>query len=490
MSRRKRGTLVLAILLAASALGAAEIQLTALLVPDGKSFDLNFTRTSRAPSKASMAATVKMEKTQASIDLRFEKMEPAVLFAGDMSAYVLWAVAIDGTADNLGEVFVDRKDCSASQPFFTTKKIFALIVTAEPYAASNRPTEVVLFTSGGVVLGGVRNTPFTFRNFQTGPKPALESISGFQYSDDTPVAYRQAKKVMEVADKMNAAEVNPNAMRDAKTAYANAENSVNARVGKKQITDYSRLAVQLASQAIRDTVRANEAKAAAEAEAKRQAEKAALEQRAQAAETEAQRVSRELREVETQRLALSQESKELAQQRDAFAADRDRVAAERDKVAFERDAVAAEREAIKKERDELAGMLKGALSKVADTNETARGVIVSLPGILFDVNKATLKLPSQLTIAKLAGILTVFQNMNLSIEGYTDSTGTDELNMKLSADRARAVYDFLRDQGIPESRMKYQGFGPANPVAPNDSEFNRAKNRRVEVVLTQAARIP
>jgi len=483
MSQRKRVIPVLAVLLASSALAATEIQLTALLIPQGKTFDMMFSRTSRAPSKATMAATVKMEKTQASIDLRFEKMEPAVLFAGDMSAYVLWAVAIDGTADNLGEVFVDRKDCSGSQPFFTTKKIFALIVTAEPYAASNRPTEVVLFSSGSVVVSGVRNTPFTFKDFQTGPKPALESISGFQYSDDTPVAYRQARKVMEVADKMNAAEVNPSAMRDAKTAYANAENAAKARSGKKPITDFSRLAVQLASQAIRDTVRANEAKAAAEAEAKRQAEKAALEQRAQAAETEAQRVSRELKEVETQRAALAQESRELAQQRDAFAADRDRVAAERDNVAYER-------ESIKKERDELAGMLKGALSKVAETNETARGVIVSLPGILFDLNKATLKLPSQLTIAKLAGILTVFQNMNLSIEGYTDSTGTDELNMKLSADRARAVYDFLRDQGIPEYRMRYQGFGPANPVAPNDTEFNRSKNRRVEVVLTQATKTP
>ena len=483
MSQRKRVIPVLAVLLASSALAATEIQLTALLIPQGKTFDMMFSRTSRAPSKATMAATVKMEKTQASIDLRFEKMEPAVLFSGDMSAYVLWAVAIDGTADNLGEVFVDRKDCSGSQPFFTTKKIFALIVTAEPYAASNRPTEVVLFSSGSVVVSGVRNTPFTFKDFQTGPKPALESISGFQYSDDTPVAYRQARKVMEVADKMNAAEVNPNAMRDAKTAYANAENAAKARSGKKPITDFSRLAVQLASQAIRDTVRANEAKAAAEAEAKRQAEKAALEQRAQAAETEAQRVSRELKEVETQRAALAQESRELAQQRDAFAADRDRVAAERDNVAYER-------ESIKKERDELAGMLKGALSKVAETNETARGVIVSLPGILFDLNKATLKLPSQLTIAKLAGILTVFQNMNLSIEGYTDSTGTDELNMKLSADRARAVYDFLRDQGIPEYRMRYQGFGPANPVAPNDTEFNRSKNRRVEVVLTQATKTP
>jgi outer membrane protein OmpA-like peptidoglycan-associated protein len=490
MFLRKRAGFVLAILLAAGVLSAAEIPLTALLVPDGKSVELNFMRTPRAPGKAAMNATIQMEKPQASIELRFDKMEPAVLFAGDISAYVLWAVAIDGTVDNLGEVFVDRKNCSGTQPFYTTRKIFALMVTAEPYAASNRPTEVVLFTSGGVIMGQVKNTPFTFTNFQTGFKPALESISGFQYSDDTPVAFKQAQKALDMAEKMKAAEVNANAVRDAKTAFTNANNVVKARGNKKQITDFSRLAVQLASQAIRDTVRANEAKAAVEAEAKRQAEKAALEQRANAAESETQRIARELKEVETQRAALAQESKELILQRDKLAAERDINAAERDKVAAERDAVAAEREAIRQERDRLAGMLKGALSTVAETNETARGVIVSLPGILFDLNKATLKIPAQLTVAKLAGILMVFQNMNLSIEGFTDSTGSDELNMNLSTERARAVYEFLKGQGIPDARMRYQGFGPANPVAPNDTEFNRAKNRRVEVVLTQSNRKP
>ena len=91
---------------------------------------------------------------------------------------------------------------------------------------------------------------------------------------------------------------------------------------------------------------------------------------------------------------------------------------------------------------------------------------------------------------KLAGILMVFPNMNLSIEGYTDATGSADLNMRLSTERARAVYEFLLAQGVANTRMKYQGFGPENPVAPNDSEANRARNRRVEVVLTQAPRRP
>lgn len=490
MSVRNRLILATGVLLATTALAAAEVQLTALTLQEGKTLEVRFARSSRAPAKAAMQASIQFQNGQASIDLSFEKMEPAVLFAGDISSYVLWAVTIDGAADNLGEVAVDRKNASGSQRYFTGKKVFALMVTAEPIAAVTHPTEIVMFTSGEIVMKGIPNTPFKFTGFQTGAKAALDSIAGIRYNDETPVAVKQAQKAFELADKIKAADVNPKAVRDAQAAFAKSSGLVKSGGSKKEIADYARLAFQLASQAINDTIKANEAKAAAEAEAKRQAEKAALEQRATAAETESQRVSRELKEVVAQREAMAQEARELALQRDKLAAEKNVIAAERDVAAAERDSLAVQREAIRKERDEMAGMLRGALSSVAETNESARGVIVSLPGILFDLNKATLKIPAQLTVAKLAGILMVFQNMNLSIEGYTDSTGTDELNMRLSTDRARAVYDFLKAQGIPESRMRYQGFGSDRPVAPNDTEPNRARNRRVEVVLTQASKTP
>jgi outer membrane protein OmpA-like peptidoglycan-associated protein len=244
----------------------------------------------------------------------------------------------------------------------------------------------------------------------------------------------------------------------------------------------------LASQAIKDVLKAREEKAAAEAEAKRLAERAALEERASTAESESARIARQLKEVELQRQALAAETADLAKLTEKLTAEKTALAADRDAVAAERDRVAADREAIRKERDELASRLKGALSSVAETTETARGVVVSLSGILFDVGKATLMPASQVSVAKLAGILTVFAQMNLSIEGYTDSTGSLELNMRLSTERARTVYEFLLGQGIAADRMKYQGFGPENPVAPNDAEANRSKNRRVEVVLTQAVR--
>jgi len=465
MSRRNFAVFTLASLLASSALAGAEVKLTALTFQPGSSVPVSFLRTSRAPSRSAMQATVLYDNGQASVKLNYQKMEPAVLFAGDISAYVLWAVTLDGSAENLGEVIADKKSASGSLLGYTGKKAFALIVTAEPFATVTKPTELVLFYSAELRGKGVQSTPFTFKNFTTDYRPAIDSIAYVQYNDPTPAAVKQAKKALEIAEKMNAAEVNPKAVDGAKVAFGKAM----AAGDKKVKADQARAAAQLAAQAIKDTIKANEEKAAAEAEAKRLAEKAALEQRATTAEGESERIARELREVQIQREALAIESADLAKMTEKLAAERD---------------------AIKKERDELAGMLKGALSSVAETTETARGVVVSLSGILFDVGKATLKPASQHTVAKLAGILMVFTNMNLSIEGYTDSTGSIDLNMRLSMDRARAVYEFLMTQGISNSRMKYQGFGPDNPVAPNDTEANRARNRRVEVVLTQAAKTP
>jgi outer membrane protein OmpA-like peptidoglycan-associated protein len=420
-----------------------------------------------------MKATVLYDNGQTSVKLSYEKMEPAVLFAGDISAYVLWAVTLDGTTENLGEVIADKKSASGSLQGFTGRRAFALMVTAEPFATVARPTELVVFVSGEVAGVNIQNTPFTFKDFTTDYKPALDSIASIQYNDPTPAAIKQAKKAIEIAEKVNAAEVNPKAVDGAKVAFGKA---MAATGDKKVMADQARAAAQLAAQAIKDTVKANEAKAAAEAEAKRLAEKAALEQRATTAEGESARIARELREVQTQREALAIESADLAKLTE--------------KLSAERNALAAERDAIKKERDELAGMLKGALSSVAETSETARGVVVSLSGILFDLGKATLKPASQISVAKLAGILMVFPHMNLSIEGHTDSTGSADLNMRLSMERARSVYEFLMGQGISSGRMRYQGFGPNNPVAPNDSEFNRARNRRVEVILTQAVKTP
>src|SRR5262249_38112012 len=100
-------------------------------------------------------------------------------------------------------------------------------------------------------------------------------------------------------------------------------------------------------------------------------------------------------------------------------------------------------------------------------------------------NKATLKPDAQVALAKLTGVLSVFPNLNLRIEGYTDSTGTDAINNKLSRDRAASVVEFLQSQGIAGARMTSEGYGSKYPAASTHTKEGRSKTRRVEIVLAE-----
>ncbi len=243
MSKRSLAVLIAVVLLSSTALSGAEIKLTALTLQGGKTVQIGFAKTFRTPSRAAMQATLTFDNGQASVSLKYEKMEPAVLFAGDISAYVLWAVTPDGSTENLGEVVADKKSSSGTVQGYTGKKTFALMVTAEPFATVTRPTELVVFVSGENQGMNIANTPFTFKDFATDYKGALDSISSVQYNDKTPAAVKQAMKALEIAGKIGAAEVNPKALAQAQAAFAKAQASTR---DKKAMADQARVAAQLA----------------------------------------------------------------------------------------------------------------------------------------------------------------------------------------------------------------------------------------------------
>jgi outer membrane protein OmpA-like peptidoglycan-associated protein len=162
-----------------------------------------------------------------------------------------------------------------------------------------------------------------------------------------------------------------------------------------------------------------------------------------------------------------------------------RIAAERLELEASVTALGEQAAALAREKADLSARLEGALSAVADTQSTARGMIVSLPDILFDTNEATLKNEARIVIAKLAGILLILPELNLRIEGHTDATGSAEYNQKLSERRAASVLEFLGEQGIDWQRMISVGYGLTRPVADNSTREGRAQNRRVEIVIAE-----
>ena len=449
--------LALACLAGSAAAQTSSLTLNSVFYPD-KKVDVKFQPTERVEPKAKLEGTIEAKAGQIRLNLSYSKMAPAVLFGGQVNAWVLWAITPDGLATNLGELPVGEERNGAAS-YTTSLNNFAMILTAEPVPFVRTPSDLVGFTSLACADKLSRNSTFEMKSFRGGTKREIESVAGLKFEDKTPVVLLQARRAAELLDAYKADAASPKASQDARTALAQANDAYEGRVGsQKDVPQYARRTITLASEALRDVVKQMEAKAAADAEAKHQAELAAMGQKAQTAEQARAATAASLAEVEKQRTALEAETARLT----------------------------TERESIARERDALAQRLSGALGKVAKTDQTARGLVVSLSGgILFDTGKSDLKPDAKVTLAKLAGILLMMGESKIQIEGHTDSTGSAETNDKLSAARAQSVMKFLGEQGVEGTRMTAAGFGSAQPVAENDTAENRAKNRRVEVVLSR-----
>ena len=110
---------------------------------------------------------------------------------------------------------------------------------------------------------------------------------------------------------------------------------------------------------------------------------------------------------------------------------------------------------------------------------------VVLKNVFFATNEYTLLPESKAELGKLTEFLTKNPTLKIEIGGHTDNAGSDELNRKLSENRAKAVYDFLINDGISKTRLSYKGYGSSKPVAGNDTEAGRAQNRRTEFKIVE-----
>jgi outer membrane protein OmpA-like peptidoglycan-associated protein/tetratricopeptide (TPR) repeat protein len=108
------------------------------------------------------------------------------------------------------------------------------------------------------------------------------------------------------------------------------------------------------------------------------------------------------------------------------------------------------------------------------------GETVVLKNIFFDTDKSDLRSESMIELDKLVTLLKNNAKMKIEISGHTDNAGTPAYNLTLSQNRAKAVYDYLLQNGIPAARLTYAGYGLTKPVDSNDTEEGRAKNRRTE----------
>jgi outer membrane protein OmpA-like peptidoglycan-associated protein len=139
------------------------------------------------------------------------------------------------------------------------------------------------------------------------------------------------------------------------------------------------------------------------------------------------------------------------------------------------------------EKAAMRSRLSEQLNTILKTRDSARGLIVSMSDVLFDTGKHQLKPGAREKLAKVAGILLAYPGLNIEVDGFTDSVGSDSSNQLLSENRASSVRDYLVQQGVLTNAINSKGFGNSQAVATNDNAAGRQMNRRVELVVSGEA---
>jgi OOP family OmpA-OmpF porin len=125
------------------------------------------------------------------------------------------------------------------------------------------------------------------------------------------------------------------------------------------------------------------------------------------------------------------------------------------------------------------------IAHIESGDPVSKDLWFSFDRLVFKTNSAQLEPQSEEQLNNIANILRAWDTVKIKLGGYTDNTGTDEINMKLSQQRADSVRLALIERGVSPDRITAKGYGSAHPIVPNDTAENRARNRRIDINVTE-----
>jgi outer membrane protein OmpA-like peptidoglycan-associated protein len=468
---------------------------------------IGFSGTSLLPD-AHGEAKVESKKGYIEIEVEFDKLQPATMHGTEYLTYVLWAITPEGRTSNLGEILLNGS--SGKLNVTTELQVFGLAVTAEPYFAVSRPSNLVVMEN--VVRkdtkGKIEEMDAKYELLQRGEYKRLMNPLALKMESRMPLELYEARNAVEIARATGASQFASETFLKAENSLKQAEAYQARKAGRKPVTMAAREAVQTAedSRAIAVT-RQEEARLASERQASTDRESLAKSD----AETQA-RLRAEAENdtrLEGDRRARAEDERNAARSETAtikLEADAARVAAqtEADRVKRETDLAArnaaqaetdrtllatqeADRLRLKAEAEkaELRARLLSQFNLILETRDTARGLIINMSDVLFDTAKYSLRPMARERLAKVAGILLGHPGLKLEVEGHTDSVGSEVYNQRLSEQRAGSVRDYLIHEGITEmNSVPSKGFGKSHPVATNGTAAGRQLNRRVELIVS------
>jgi outer membrane protein OmpA-like peptidoglycan-associated protein len=461
---------------------------------------INFEGSTVMPSAAG-EAKVESKRGTMKIEAEFSGLDTPNSFGNEYLTYVLWAISPEGRPVNIGEVLVG--DNHRSKLAVTTDlQAFALIVTAEPYYAVRRPSNVVILENAvrSDTRGGTEDVDAKYELIDRGGYiPTGYKFDPVVLSANLPLEFYEARNAVRIAQSAGAE-------RYASESYEKAVHQMNEadalasrkHENKKTLISISREVVQTSEDAREIAVKnideeriEAERKAGIDREVSAKALANEEARRRRLAETDTADANDRRNEADRQNL----EAQDAAQRAVGAQADAEiaRNMAQQQQYAAEADsdrnrAAAASSDAqlqqAVRDREELRARLLQQFSLILETRDTARGLVVNMSDVLFDSGKYTLRPLAREKLAKISGIVLAYPSLKLAVEGNTDSVGTEAFNQDLSEKRAEGVRSFLTQEGIPESSTTASGFGKTRPIASNDTAEGRQQNRRVELVVS------
>jgi outer membrane protein OmpA-like peptidoglycan-associated protein len=438
--------------------------------------EVDFSGTALLPS-ADGKAKVRSKRGTLEVEAEFGNLQSPTTFGGEYLTYVLWAISPEGRAVNLGEVLVG--DNNRSKLTATTDlQAFALIVTAEPYYAVRQPSNVVVLEN--VVRADTKGTAEAVNAKYELMERGGYIPTGYKFdpvilSADLPLEFYEARNALRIAQSEGAETYASASYQHAVQLMNQADaDAVNKHSDRKPLIAVSREAVQTAEDAREIAVKkidedrlANDRQASRDAQARSQAQTDDANRLKEQAQSDAARSKADN--------AANQASSAAAIAAAQADADQARIAAQNAQKGEERANI---------DKAAMRAQLSKQLNTILETRDSARGLIVSMSDVLFDTGKYSLKPGAREKLAKVAGILISYPGLMIEVGGYTDNVGGDDMNQKLSENRAGAVRDYLVEEGVTANSVSAKGFGNTSPVASNDNSAGRQENRRVELLVS------
>ncbi len=471
----------------------------AITYPLDETIMVTFRGTTRFPRMKGEGKIKRTSKNGTEIELSVSKMPRPFELGAGYATYVLWAISPTGQVDNLGEVkrrgfFEFDSKISVTTPLQT----FALIITAEPHFLVRRPSQAIMlenvnpYSKSGSSIATTTaiqyfgNSSDYFRDART------PEIAELDYSK-TPSTILQGKQAVALARFAGAQRDAPDDLKAAESLLENAENSWKAGRDEEQVDILARNAISTAVKAENTSVVRKEAREKRNERTRTDAEMREAEDKYVDSQNRITELSSELSREKRARELAERDSQNYFAQVKQLQTELDKARKDSEDVKIRLARMEAQQEIYREQREKQdraerlqsnVPVLMQSLKRFGAVTQNERGIILTLPENYWsDPRVSSFSEQSETNLASLGEVLANNSDYRIIVESHTDNKGVpDDLNT-LTNERARAIADKMISFGVTGSRIESKGMGANLPVVPNSTNANRAKNRRVDIIL-------